>query len=65
MKIYSYIKKIQVKSLEGETDAPGKTVKISIPNKYANKKYTKTAIINYYNVNKEYNRRNNYYNFKF
>ena len=59
------LKKIHVNSLKGEIMSPGKTVKVSIPDKYANTKYTKTAIIDYYNENKEYDRKNNYYNFKF
>jgi len=59
------LKKVNVKSLEGVMEGPQKTIKVAIPAKYANKKYTKTAIIDYYNVNKEYNRKNNQYKFKF
>ena len=59
------LKKVPVKSLEGVIEGPQKTVKIAIPAKYANKKYTKIAIIDYYNKNKEYNRKNNQYKFKF
>ena len=42
-----------------------KTVKVAIPAKYANTNTLKQLLIDYYNVNKEYNRKNNYYNFKF
>jgi len=59
------LKKVNVKSLEGVMEGPQKTIKLAIPAKYTNKKYTKTAIIDYYNKNKEYNKKNNRYNFKF
>ena len=61
------LKKVYVKSLVGviEGSEPQKTIKVAIPTKYANKKYTKIAIIDYYNVNKEYIRKDNQYKFKF
>lgn len=59
------LKKISIKSIIAETPAPLETIKIAIPSKYANKKYTKTAIIDYYNKNKENNKKNNEYKFKF
>ena len=59
------LKKVSVKSLNIVLERPQKTVKIAIPSKYANKKYTKTAIIDYYDKNKENNKKNNKYKFKF
>jgi hypothetical protein len=59
------LKKVPVKSLESVIEGPQKTVKVAIPTKYANNKYTKTATIDYYNKNKEYNKKNNQCKFKF
>ena len=67
------LKKVPIKktqTLEHGQNNYGRDVKVSIikvviPAKYANTKYTKTAIIDYYNVNKEYNKKNNQYKFKF
>ena len=57
------LKKVSVKSLKRFLEK--KTVKVAIPTKYANIKYTKTAIIDYNKKNKEYNEKNNQCNFKF
>jgi hypothetical protein len=54
------LKKVPIKSLDFE-----KSININIPTKYSNAKYTKTVIIDYYNKNKENNKKNNRYKFKF
>jgi len=67
------LKKVSIKKTltleQGQTqyrpDVKVSIIKVAIPAKYANNKYTKTVIIDYYNKNKEYNKKNNRYNFKF
>ena len=59
------LKKVSVKSLAVMDGPFFKTIKVAIPTKYANNKYTKTATIDYYKKNKENNRKNNQYKFKF
>ena len=56
-------KKVKIRSLMSYDDY--QTVKVKLPTKYTNKYYTKYIKIDYYNQNKENNKKNNYYKFKF
>ncbi|MCL2157337.1 MAG: hypothetical protein FWH54_04860 [Methanobrevibacter sp.] len=59
------IAKISKIRLEPMTDSIPSEIKITIPKKYANNHYTKTIKLDIYYQNKEYNKKNNLYKFKF
>ena len=64
LKTSTLTKKIKIHSMAESFGGP-ETYKIKIPKKYANKYYTKTIILDYYKQNKEHNKKNNIYKFKF
>jgi len=61
VKIGNYVKTVKVKALGFDKST---IVKITLPSKYINKKYTKIAKIDYYNKVKEDNKQNNVMEFK-
>ncbi len=68
IKAGNYIKKVKIGQLEPKhpyiKTKYKTTIKIKIPTKYLSKKYMKTIKVDYYNKNKENNKKNNIYKFR-